>query len=164
VGAEIVGYIPLEGKRGWTPELIDARSLPLRGSITNLPLALWEHRIERVVIGASTTPTGDRMLDKIRLIKPVGVKVSLLPRLLEVVGWSVALDAVEGVPLMGVRGYGLTQSSHFLKRGLDVGGSLAVLVLLAPLLVGMAIAVRLSSRGPALFRQPRVGRGGRPVH
>jgi exopolysaccharide biosynthesis polyprenyl glycosylphosphotransferase len=101
------------------------------------------------------------MLDKIRLIKSVGVKVSLLPRLLEVVGWSVALDDVEGVPLMGIRGYGLTQSSRFLKRALDVVGSLLALVLLTPLFLLVAIAVRLSSRGPVLFRQPRVGKGGR---
>jgi exopolysaccharide biosynthesis polyprenyl glycosylphosphotransferase len=161
-GAEIVGYIPLEGKRGWEPEIV--RGLPRLGSITNLPAALWEHRIERVVIDSSTTPTGDRMLDKIRLIKSVGVKVSLLPRLLEVVGWSVALDAVEGVPLMGVRGYGLTQSSRFLKRALDVCGSLAGLFVLAPLLVAVGIAVKLSSRGPALFRQARVGKGGRTFH
>jgi exopolysaccharide biosynthesis polyprenyl glycosylphosphotransferase len=161
VGAEIVGYIPLCGKRGWTPEVARSGGVPLLGSITNLPVALWEHQIERVVIDSSTTPTGDRMLDKIRLIKSVGVKVSLHPRLLEVVGWSVALDAVEGVPLMGVRGYGLTQSSRFLKRALDVGGSLAVLALFAPLLVAVAIAVKLTSRGPVLFRQARVGKGGR---
>ncbi len=162
VGAEVVGYIPLCGGRGWTAEHArrDDDCMPLLGSITNLPVALWEHRIERVVIDSSTTPTSDRLLDKIRLIKSVGVKVSLLPRLLEVVGWSVALDEVEGVPLMGVRGYGLTQSSRFLKRALDVGGSLAALVVLTPLLVAVAIAVRLSSRGPVLFRQARVGRGG----
>jgi exopolysaccharide biosynthesis polyprenyl glycosylphosphotransferase len=161
VGAQVVGYIPLGGRRDWTPHVATPGGLPLLGSITNLPVALWEHRIERVVIDSSTTPTGDRMLDKIRLIKSVGVKVSLLPRLLEVVGWSVALDDVEGVPLMGVHGYGLTQSSHFLKRALDVGGSLAVLVLLAPLFVVVAIVVGVSSRGPVLFRQARVGRGGR---
>jgi exopolysaccharide biosynthesis polyprenyl glycosylphosphotransferase len=160
-GAEVVGYIPLCGSRGWTPEVVTSGGLPLLGSVTNLPVALWEHRIERVVIDSSTTPTGDRLLDKIRLIKSVGVKVSLLPRLLEVVGWSVALDNVEGVPLMGVRGYGLTQSSRFLKRALDVGGSLAMLVLLAPLLAAVGIAVGLSSRGPVLFRQARVGKGGR---
>jgi len=62
---------------------------------------------------------------------------------------------------MGVHGYGLTQSSRFLKRALDVGGSLAALVLLAPLLVTIAVAVKLSSRGPVLFRQARVGKGGR---
>ena len=114
-----------------------------------------------MLIDASTIPAGDRLLDKIRLIKSVGVKVSLLPRLLEVVGWSVALDDVEGMPLLGVRGYGLTQSSRFLKRALDLCGSLAALVLLAPLLLAVGLAVRVSSRGPVLFRQRRVGRNGR---
>jgi len=163
VGATVVGYIPLCGGRGWSAQEAARpdEHLPLLGSVTNLPVALWEHRIERVLIDSSTTPTSDRLLDKIRLIKSVGVKVSLLPRLLEVVGWSVALDEVEGVPLMGVRGYGLTQSSRVIKRALDVGGSLAALVVLAPLLVAVAIAVRLSSRGPVLFRQARVGKGGR---
>jgi len=77
------------------------------------------------------------------------------------VGWSVALDDVGGIPLMGVRGYGLTQSSRFLKRTLDVCGSLTVLVLMAPLFLGVALAVKLTSRGPVLFRQKRVGRNGR---
>jgi exopolysaccharide biosynthesis polyprenyl glycosylphosphotransferase len=159
-GAEVVGYIPLRGNRTWSAERPRESGLPLLGSITNLPVALWEHRIDRVVIDSSTTPTSDRLLDKIRLIKSVGVKVSLLPRLLEVVGWSVALDDVEGVPLMGVHGYGLTKSSRFLKRALDVSGSLAGLTLVAPLLVAIGIAVRLTSRGPVLFRQARVGKGG----
>jgi len=73
----------------------------------------------------------------------------------------VALDDVGGMPLMGVRGYGLTQSSRLLKRSLDVCGSLTALVLMAPLFVGMALAVKLTSRGPVLFRQKRVGRNGR---
>jgi exopolysaccharide biosynthesis polyprenyl glycosylphosphotransferase len=114
-----------------------------------------------VLIDSSTIPAGDRLLDKVRLIKSVGVRVSLLPRLLEVVGWSVALDDVGGIPLLGVRGYGLTKSSLLLKRSLDVCGSLAVLVLTAPLMVGLALAVKLTSRGPVLFRQRRVGRNGR---
>ncbi len=48
------------------------------------------------------------------------------------------------------------------KRVLDVAASAAGLLLLAPLLVAAALAVKLSSPGPALFRQERVGRGGRP--
>lgn len=48
-----------------------------------------------------------------------------------------------------------------LKRTLDVTGSLLALCLLAPLLLGLVVGVRLTSRGPALFRQLRVGRGGR---
>ncbi|HEX6457337.1 MAG TPA: exopolysaccharide biosynthesis polyprenyl glycosylphosphotransferase [Thermoleophilaceae bacterium] len=159
--AQVVGYVPLAGGRLWTNEQPPHGGLPRLGSVSNLPVALWEHRIDRVLIDSSTTPTGDRILDKIRLIKSVGVKVSLLPRLLEVVGWSVALDEVEGLPLMGVRGYGLTKSSRFLKRALDVAGALGALTVFAPLLVVIGLAVRLTSSGPVLFRQRRVGRGGR---
>ena len=97
-GAEVVGYIPLRGNRAWTSEPRREGKLPLLGSVTNLPVALWEHRIERVVIDSSTTPTSDRLLDKIRLIKSVGVKVSLLPRLLEVVGSAATYDDLDGLP------------------------------------------------------------------
>ena len=48
-----------------------------------------------------------------------------------------------------------------MKRALDVAGALAGLLLLAALLLGVALAVRLSSPGPAIFRQRRIGRGGR---
>jgi exopolysaccharide biosynthesis polyprenyl glycosylphosphotransferase len=160
INATVVGYIPLQGRRarGEVPAL---PSLPALGSLGDLAAALWEHRIDRVVIDSSTTPFGDRLLDKIRLIKSVGVKVTLLPRMLEVVGWSVALDDVGGMPLLGVRGYGLTQSSRFLKRSLDVVGSVAGLAALAPLLLAIAVGIRISSRGPVLFKQRRVGRNGR---
>jgi exopolysaccharide biosynthesis polyprenyl glycosylphosphotransferase len=161
INATVVGYIPFEGRRYVDVNAEPAGSLPVLGSMRDIAGALWEHRIDRVLIDSSTIPAGDRVLDKIRLIKSVGVRVSLVPRLLEVVGWSVALDDVGGIPLMGVRGYGLTQSSRFLKRSLDVCGSLAVLALMAPLFVGVALAVKLTSRGPVLFRQKRVGRNGR---
>jgi exopolysaccharide biosynthesis polyprenyl glycosylphosphotransferase len=161
INATVVGYIPLEGGRRYEDFLSPPPgSLPLLGSMSDVAGALWEHRIDRVLIDSSTIPASDRLLDKVRLIKSVGVKVSLLPRLLEVVGWSVALDDVGGIPLLGVRGYGLTKSSRFLKRSLDVFGSLTALVVMAPLLLAMAVAVKLTSRGPVLFRQKRIGRNG----
>jgi exopolysaccharide biosynthesis polyprenyl glycosylphosphotransferase len=160
INATVVGYIPLEGRRVHR-DPPNSPAMPLLGSLSDLAGALWEHQIDRVVMDSSTTPFGDRLLDKIRLIKSVGVKVTLLPRMLEVVGWSVALDDVGGMPLLGVRGYGLTKSSRLLKRSLDVAGSLVGLVVLTPLLIGIGFAVKLSSRGPVLFRQRRVGRNGR---
>jgi lipopolysaccharide/colanic/teichoic acid biosynthesis glycosyltransferase len=49
-----------------------------------------------------------------------------------------------------------------LKRGFDIIGSTLGLLLLLPVLIGCALAVRLDSRGPVLFRQERIGRYGRP--
>jgi lipopolysaccharide/colanic/teichoic acid biosynthesis glycosyltransferase len=100
------------------------------------------------------------MLDVIRRVKVLGVKVSVLPRLFEVVGTSVDLDNVDGMSLLGIHRYGLTQSSEILKRGMDLFGASLGLLVFSPVLLVIAAAVKLTSPGPVLFRQPRIGRGG----
>jgi lipopolysaccharide/colanic/teichoic acid biosynthesis glycosyltransferase len=78
-----------------------------------------------------------------------------------VVGEGVALVALVGGALMRDRQEGhISHGYTVAKRSLDIAGSLVLLVLLTPLLVIAAIAVRLDSEGPALFRQIRVGRNG----
>jgi lipopolysaccharide/colanic/teichoic acid biosynthesis glycosyltransferase len=78
----------------------------------------------------------------------------------EVVGSSVVFDDVEGVTLLGVRRFGLTRSSWVCKRAFDLVGTSVGLVLLAPFLALIAVAIRLDSPGPVFFRQQRVGRWG----
>jgi len=83
--------------------------------------------------------------------------VSVLPRLFEVVGSSVDFDDVEGTVLLGVHQYGLSRSSEALKRAVDVIGASVLIVALLPLLAMIALAIKLTSPGPALFRQRRIG-------
>jgi exopolysaccharide biosynthesis polyprenyl glycosylphosphotransferase len=115
--------------------------------------------VHRMVIAPGV---GDQVevLDLVRAAKALGLKVSLLPRMFEVVGSSVVFDDVEGVTLLGVRRFGLTRSSWVCKRALDLSGTAIGLVLLAPVIPVIALAIKLDSRGPVLFRQQRVGRGG----
>jgi exopolysaccharide biosynthesis polyprenyl glycosylphosphotransferase len=114
----------------------------------------------RVLIEPQTLPPQE-MLDFVRAAKAVGVRVSLLPHVLDVVGSSVVFDDLHGLTVLGVRRFGLTRSSHLIKRSFDLVGAAVALVLTAPLLAVIAIAIKLDSRGPVLFRQTRVGRGGR---
>ena len=95
-----------------------------------------------------------------RTLKAVGVRVSVLPRLLEVVGSSVEFDDLHGVTVMGVRRFELTRSSAAVKRAFDLIGASLGLLAVSPLLVVIAIAIKLDSRGPVFFRQLRVGRHG----
>jgi exopolysaccharide biosynthesis polyprenyl glycosylphosphotransferase len=104
------------------------------------------------------------MLDAIRLVKALGVRVSVLPRVLEVVGSSVEFDDVNGVPVLGVRSFGLSRSSMFVKRVTDIVGASFSLLVVMPIMVVIALALRLTSHGPILFRQVRVGRDGRRFH
>ena len=153
IHAELVGRVTLEH-----PDREEPRSL---GPLEDLDYLLRRHHVERVVI-APGHRTSDEQLDTIRLVKALGVKVSVLPRLFEVVGSSMEFDDVDGITVLGLRRYGLSKTSWYVKRTFDVVAAGAGLVLLSPLLLAIAIAVRASSPGPALFRQPRVGRRGHP--
>ena len=100
------------------------------------------------------------MLNLVRTLKAVGVRVSVLPRLLEVVGSSVEFDDLHGMTVMGVRRFDLTRSSRLFKRIFDLMGAGLGLLAVSPLLIAFAIAIKLDSRGPVFFRQLRVGRNG----
>jgi exopolysaccharide biosynthesis polyprenyl glycosylphosphotransferase len=132
----------------------------LYGTLVVLEDMIARSDIHRVLL-APRTADGDGVLDAIRLVKGLGVKVSLLPRIFEVVESSVEFDDLDGVTLMGVRSFGLTRSSWLLKRTMDTIGAIAMLLALAPLMAVIALAIRLESPGGVLFSQTRVGRGGR---
>jgi exopolysaccharide biosynthesis polyprenyl glycosylphosphotransferase len=115
---------------------------------------------DRVIVAPlQSDPVG--LLDVIRVGKAIGLRVSLMPRLFEVVGSAVAFDELDGLTILGVRTAGLGRSSRLLKRGFDVLGATLAILLVTPLMIGIAIAIRLDSPGPVIFGQIRVGRDGK---
>jgi exopolysaccharide biosynthesis polyprenyl glycosylphosphotransferase len=151
INAELVGRVALDR---------DDREEPTSlGPLDDLDYVLRLYEIERVVI-APNARTLDEQLDTIRLVKSLGVKVSVLPRLFEVIGSSMEFDDVDGITVLGLRRYGLSRTSWYVKRMFDVVLASAGIAVLSPLLVAIAAAIRLTSPGPILFRQPRVGRRG----
>jgi exopolysaccharide biosynthesis polyprenyl glycosylphosphotransferase len=151
--AKIVGRVPFG-------EVGDSGRVPVLGDLGTLGLVLAEHDIDRVIL-VPTAHDFELALDTTRLVKSLGVRVSLLPRLFEVVGSSVEFDNLSGVTLLGLREYGLSPSSYALKRAMDIVGATVGLVLLAPFFLVTALAIKLTSPGPVLFRQARIGRHGR---
>jgi exopolysaccharide biosynthesis polyprenyl glycosylphosphotransferase len=115
------------------------------------------------VIIAVQHAEGEDVLDLVRTAKSLGIRVSLMPRVFEVVGSSVEFDEIDGMPLLGVRRYAMSRSSQLVKRGVDLVGALVLLLIGAPALVAIAAAIKLDSRGPVFFRQTRVGREGRTL-
>jgi exopolysaccharide biosynthesis polyprenyl glycosylphosphotransferase len=131
----------------------------LLGTVDNLLAVVEEQRVERVIV-APTQEGGEDVVDIIRLATACGVRVAVLPRLLEVMGTSVVFDDLGGQVMLGMRGFGLSPSSRVLKRIFDLVVTTCLVIALAPVLLLIALAVKLSSSGPALFRQTRVGRNG----
>ena len=116
--------------------------------------------VHRVIIEPQVV-SGDEMLDFVRAAKASGVRVSLLPRVLDVVGGSVVMDDLHGMTVMGVQRFGLSRSSLLLKRAFDLAGATMLLLVAGPLMAAIAVAIKLDSRGPVMFRQTRVGRNGK---
>ena len=140
-----------------------AETVPMLGTMETLGLVLEAHEVDRVIIDPSAVRHDD-VLEAVRIIRALGVKASVVPGLFEVVGSSVEQDDVHGLSLLGLRGYGLSTSSRALKRALDLSCAVAVLIVLAPLMLWIAAAIKLTSPGPVFFRQRRVGRNGRAFH
>ena len=118
-------------------------------------------QIHRIIIDTDATSAA-ATLELVRAANATGLQVSLLPSLLAAVGGSVVFDDVGGLVLMGVPRFGLTRSSRALKRTFDLIGAGAGFLFTAPLMALLAIAIKLDSPGPVLFRQTRVGRDGTP--
>jgi exopolysaccharide biosynthesis polyprenyl glycosylphosphotransferase len=118
-------------------------------------------QIHRIIIDTDAT-SSETTLELVRAANASGMQVSLLPSMLGAVGGSVVFDDIGGLVLMGVPRFGLSRSSLALKRGFDVVGAAAAVILAAPVMLIAAVAIKLDSRGPLLFRQTRVGRDDTP--
>src|ERR1035441_9248358 len=122
---------------------------------------LRDNRVDRVVVSAEGIED-DLLLEMVGLCRTLGVKVSALPSLAAMIGPAATIDRLEGITLIGLNLPSLARSSQLLKRAMDVAGASILLVLSAPAWVAVAIAIKLDSPGPILFRQERIGRGGKP--
>jgi exopolysaccharide biosynthesis polyprenyl glycosylphosphotransferase len=136
---------------------VGSPDLPWLGRFADLDTIIEAQGIDRVIIAFSRA-SHEQLLESIRACRDAGVTVDVVPRLFEFLDGVRALDQVGGLPLLSIGTPMLTSASITAKRVLDVAGSFALIVLSSPLMIAIAIAIRLESRGPVFFRQPRAGR------
>ncbi|HXP38364.1 MAG TPA: exopolysaccharide biosynthesis polyprenyl glycosylphosphotransferase [Solirubrobacteraceae bacterium] len=160
VKAKIVAHLDMGQVAPWST---DAFSAPRLTEIRDLAQTLDVHRAI-IAPGWGADADAGETLNLVRTLKAVDVRVSVLPRMLEVVGSAVEFDDLHGVTLLGVRRFDLTRSSAALKRAFDVLGASLGLLAISPLLIAVAILIKLDTRGPVFFSQLRVGRHGRRFH
>ena len=143
------------------PPAHTARSLPVLGGPADLDWIAHLAAVDHVVLAFSAS-ADSAFVPVVRRCEELDLGISVVPRLFDTLNDRTTYESLGGLPLLGLdvtdpRGWPFTVK-HFLDRVL---AGLALL-LLSPLLVSVALAVRLSSPGPILFRQRRVGRDGRP--
>jgi exopolysaccharide biosynthesis polyprenyl glycosylphosphotransferase len=157
-GVRPVGFLDSDPmpRAGWSGGSL----VPVLGGPDNLEEAVRETGARRIILAFSSEP--DRMLvDRVRECEQLGVEVSLVPRMFEAINDRAILDHVGGLPLISLRPTNPRGWQFAVKHTLDRVLAAVGLLVLAPVMGVIALAVRLSSPGPALFRQRRVGRDGR---
>jgi exopolysaccharide biosynthesis polyprenyl glycosylphosphotransferase len=137
-----------------------APQLPVLGSPEDLERAIRETGARHVILSFSSGP--DHLLvTTVRRCEQLGVEVSLVPRLYESINERSTLDHVGGIPLLTLHPIDPEGWQFAIKHSIDRSAALLALLVLSPIMGVIAALVKLSSRGPALFRQRRVGRDGR---
>jgi len=156
-GLDLVGFVDGRPK----PRHDDLMDVPLLGGPDEILDLVLTHSVERVVI-AFSNDTADETLAAVRALNDADVQIDIVPRFFEIVGPSVKIDTLEGLPLIELPPIRLPRSAKFMKRTVDVVGAATLMLLTAPLFAVAALAIKLDSPGPVLFRQTRLGKAQRP--
>jgi exopolysaccharide biosynthesis polyprenyl glycosylphosphotransferase len=136
----------------------DLLGVPVVGTSESLHTAIRATRATTVAI--SPQMDGETLRRVLWMLEGSDVDVLVSSALTDVTGPRISIRPVAGLPLLHVEEPELTGARRALKGLFDRGVAITVLLLCAPLFVALALAVRLTSRGPAIFRQVRVGQGG----
>jgi exopolysaccharide biosynthesis polyprenyl glycosylphosphotransferase len=137
-----------------------ALQMPHLGAVEELETLCAQLAIDRVLL-VSPTVDEETAADAIRRLNGLDIRISILPQVVDALGPSVELDDVEGVTVLGMNPVLLTRSSQLLKRCVDLAIAVPAVMLALPLMAVIAVAIKVDSRGPVLYRQERIGRGGR---
>ena len=154
-GFNIIGYFadkPAEEDRA----LAAATHL---GTLSDVPEYILHHQIELAFI-ALRSPDHRRLFELITECEGVNVEFMMVPDVLEVLTSQVRVEELEGIPFLKIKSIPLTGWGRISKRAFDVAVSVAVLLVLSPLWIVIVTFIKLTSRGPVLFAQERVGLDG----
>jgi exopolysaccharide biosynthesis polyprenyl glycosylphosphotransferase len=155
LGYELVGTVDGED------DAITVGEVPIIGRMGDLPELIEKHHIDEVLIAL---PEGSRhhIVRLVSMCQRGQVSIKIFPDLFEFITTGVSMDDLGGLPLLNVRDIQLRGWKLSLKRAMDIVGASMLLVILSPLMMLVALLVRLGSPGEIFYCQERMGLDGRP--
>ncbi len=124
--------------------------------------ALQAETVDEVIIDLPREAKEEEIYDYIKLLYPKSVEIAVRPRLYDILTGAARIDEVGAPPLVRITEHKMSDAGLCIKRAVDIVAALLTLVLLSPLYALLALLVALSSRGPILYRQERIGKHGLP--
>ena len=139
---------------------VGGRDMPVLGTVEDLDETVAQTGVRNLIVAFSSVADA-RVSRLIQRCQELGVEVSVVPRMFDTINNRVGYDTVGGLPLMSFTTVNPRGVQFAIKHAFDRVFALVLLVVLSPVLLCTALAVRLSSPGPVLFRQRRIGRDGK---
>jgi exopolysaccharide biosynthesis polyprenyl glycosylphosphotransferase len=149
----VVGFISLEP--------LQAEGLVSLGSIDDLDAVITDNRIDEVIVADPAFPQA-RAVALVDVAHERGVRVRIAPSTMEILVHRAEFVPGQVVPLFELRPPVFQGTDFALKRTFDLVVAALLLIVLSPLLLAIALAVKLTSRGPVFYRAERPGIGGAP--
>lgn len=131
------------------------------GTTADIPELIWRYQIDEVII-ALPSASHLKITEILIACSRLNVQFRIVPDFYELSLNQVDVAEINGIPLIGLREASLPGSSQALKRLIDVVLASLGLILLSPLILVIAVAIKLDSPGPIIVRQTRIGRWGKP--
>ncbi|MFO7919035.1 MAG: undecaprenyl-phosphate glucose phosphotransferase [Anaerolineae bacterium] len=156
LGYKIVGFVDDDPERART----DIGNYPALGTTDNLLSLMDAHDVDQVII---TLPwiSHPKILDIMRQCARNDVRVRIVPDLFQMTLSRVVVEQLDGIPLLGIREPSLHHWQALFKRVVDLCMASLGLIIFSPLMLAAAIAIKMDSPGPIIFRQTRLGRNQR---
>ncbi len=150
---EIFGYLDDTKKTSYG-------DLPIVGNLKDVRQHVEINGIDEVVVALPQNQFED--LNRIVVdLQSVPVQIRVIPSYLSLALYRATIDDLGGLPLINLRGPALTTYQRIFKRAFDLIAASLIMLAILPVMIVVAIAIRLDSQGPVFFRQLRVGENGR---
>ncbi len=130
--------------------------VPAIGGTQRLPQIIAEKNIDEVIVTLSWTDH-QRILEIFQLCESLGVRTRTVPDLFQLSLNRVDVEDLGGVPVIGLKVASIQGANRFVKRAMDVAIGSMMLLVAAPIMAVVTLAIKLDSRGPVIFKQKRVG-------
>ncbi len=158
-GNKFVGFVHIDNKNGFSKEL--KKTLPHLGELSDLKNIISDHKIEEVIIAIESFEH-ENIGKIVNELDYRGLIIKVIPDMYDILSGSVKMTSIFGAPLIEISREIMPTWEQSLKRIMDITVSLIVLTLFSWVYIIVAIAVKLTSKGPIFYSHERIGWHGKP--
>lgn len=151
-GLRAIGYLDDD------PEKQPARpeGLPVLGTLGEASQVVRRESVDQVIL-ALPLRAHRKMVSLVTDLQELPIDVKVVPDLFDLAFHRASIDHLDGIPLIGLRDPAIDPFQRLVKRVFDLTIAIPLTILLCPLMFAVAVVIKLDSKGPAIFKQERVG-------